>query len=355
MSSTSPARPRRRRSTVPTSAALSDSREPAQVPGHRGLHPQPSAVRGRGRAVGEQERDHRVDLPRVQGRSQLGDEPRPGDRGTRVEDVVARLGHRRRSARRRSSSGRPRRVDARSPAARPSPGRGDQSADSLRPPSSATNSSSQPAGTRSWSMPGAALTATGSRPAEVDAPGEGRRAVGQPVAVAAAGRVDEGRLDAGRGRPPRRRPARSRRAPPSPSAAALCCASRRCVGSRSTARTCGTAAASASRSPPMPQQRSATLVYGAKRTARWAATAAVDACSSPARVNSIASASANLASARARSSCWVSAAATRSAGNVRRRVSPAFIESPRGGRGREHRRTVRPEEQLDRGRLGRAG
>src|SRR6266700_931858 len=78
-------------------------------------------------------------------------------------------------------------------------------------------------------------------------------------------------------------------------------------------------AASATRFPPMPQHRSATSLEPANLPAACRAVSSEDACSSPALVNSIRSARANLARAATRSACWVSAAATSSAGYSARR------------------------------------
>src|SRR6266704_2871351 len=81
----------------------------------------------------------------------------------------------------------------------------------------------------------------------------------------------------------------------------------------------GPEAASATRLPPMPQHRSATRREPANLATACRPVRSEDACSSPALVNSIRSARPNLARAAARSACWVSAAATRSAGYSARR------------------------------------
>ena len=64
----------------------------------------------------------------------------------------------------------------------------------------------------------------------------------------------------------------------------------------------------------MPQHRSATRAPAGYRAALWAAVISDEACSSPARVNSIASARAKFSRAAIRSACWVSASATRPGG-----------------------------------------
>src|SRR6266704_2300644 len=81
----------------------------------------------------------------------------------------------------------------------------------------------------------------------------------------------------------------------------------------------GPEAASATRLPPMPQHRSATRREPANLATACRPVRSEDACSSPALVNSIRSARPNLARAAARSACWVSAAATSSAGYSARR------------------------------------
>ena len=171
----------------------------------------------------------------------------------------------------------------RGPRRRRPPGRvaraGDQRTASLRSRPSAMNSASQPSGISSAGRPGAALTQTaGTALGEREAPverrlGQARRgtACGTPAGrggarAGAAGRVDEHRVEAGEADVADVGHDRADVAPPARRR-------RRCAGpagrarrSRSTAST-SRPAASAIRSPPIPQHRSATRP-ALRRTAR---------------------------------------------------------------------------------------
>jgi hypothetical protein len=127
---------------------------------------------------------------------------------------------------------------------------------------------------------------------------------------------------------------RTRTSDDRPRAAALARAISVVSGSRSTASTAKPARASSMTSPPMPQHTSRTVGSGPgdmsrpARRARCAATSARVACSRPCGVKYMTAASApNLASARLRSSAWVSAADVRVGEYVRRRLLTAATGS----------------------------
>ena len=237
--------------------------------------------------------EHAV-APRERGAERLvggdvGDRARraAGRRRRRRPRSRARPGSRRRRARRGSRPPAPpsapgvvvlgeRREAAvgrsRSPGARCVASRPDQSAASLTSPWSLTHSASTPGGTSECGMPGATFTQAARVSSGSTNSHDGVQASASERAAASgpSGRVGEGDVEAGRCRPSSRPRPRPRRA--SPRAARLASATATRTGSRSTPAVVSPAAAKATRSPPMPQPRSMTVLVrphgGGRRGAR---------------------------------------------------------------------------------------